>query len=65
MLAIKRALGHWSRPDFRRTSDFLNLLAVEPVLCMRRATGKNASEPALSVDAMELLDIGQDHGVCI
>jgi len=65
VLAVKRAYGDWSRPELRRAQQALCRLAIEPVQCLRRATGKNASDLSLSIDAMDLLHTGQLDGMCI
>jgi len=65
VLAVKRAYADWSRPHMLRLRGVLARHAVEPVLCFRRATGKNAADLALSVDAMDLLHTGLIDGFCI
>ncbi len=64
-LAVKRAYGDWSRPHLQRARDIFNSFGIEPVLCPRRATGKNASDLIMALDAMDLLHTGMFDGFCL
>jgi uncharacterized LabA/DUF88 family protein len=65
VLAVKRAYADWSRPGMRRFKQLLHRNAVEAVHLFDCATGKNAADMALSLDAMDLLHMGQLDGFCI
>lgn len=65
VLAIKRAYADWSRPGMTRFKHLLNRNAVEAVHLFQHARGKNAADMALSLDAMDLLHMGQLDGFCI
>ncbi|WP_439587165.1 NYN domain-containing protein [Hydrogenophaga sp.] len=65
VLAVKRAYADWSRPGMRHFRQVLNHNAIEPVHLFSYTAGKNASDMALSLDAMDLLHMGQLDGFCI
>jgi len=65
VLAVKRAYADWSRPGMRHFRQVLNHNAIEPVHLFSYTPGKNASDMALSLDAMDLLHTGQLDGFCI
>lgn len=65
VLAVKRAYGDWSRPRMQRFKSQLHRYAIEPVQLFNYTTGKNAADIALSLDAMDLMHMGQVSGVCL
>lgn len=65
VLAIKRAYGDWSNPRLHRFKALLLRYAIEPVQLFNYTKGKNAADIALSLDAMDLMHMGQVTGICL
>lgn len=65
VLAIKRAYADWSHPRMQRFKALLLRYAIEPVQLFSYTKGKNAADIALSLDAMDLMHMGQVTGVCL
>lgn len=51
----KRAYGDWSSPHLKNWKSILNELAIQPVQQFSYTTGKNSTDAALIIDAMDLL----------
>lgn len=62
---IKRAYGDWTTPNVRGWRDVLQSLAIQPVQQFRYTVGKNATDAALIIDAMDLLHAEVVDGFCI
>jgi len=62
---IKRAYGDWTTPNLRGWKEVLNQHAIQPVQQFRYTTGKNATDSALIIDAMDLLHAGRLDGFCL
>ncbi len=62
---IKRAYGDWTTPNVRGWRDVLQSLAIQPVQQFRYTVGKNATDAALIIDAMDLLHDDVVDGFCI
>jgi hypothetical protein len=54
-LGVKRAYGDWSTEGLKGWSSVLAELAIQPVQQMAWVKGKNATDAALIIDAMDLL----------
>lgn len=63
--SIKRAYGDWTTQNLRGWKDVLHALAVQPIQQFRYTTGKNATDSALIIDAMDILHAGQVDGFCL
>lgn len=61
--AIKRAYGDWSNPHLSGWRNILNNNAIQPVQQFSYTTGKNASDSALIIDAMDLLHNMDSTGI--
>ncbi|MGY1729215.1 NYN domain-containing protein [Geodermatophilus sp. SYSU D01062] len=57
-LGIKRGYGDWSSPYLSGWKDQLSELAIQPVQQSAYIAGKNATDAALIIDAMDLLYSG-------
>jgi uncharacterized protein (TIGR00288 family) len=55
---VKRAYGDWTSNRLNGWKDQLNRLAIQPVQQFAYTTGKNATDFALVIDAMDLLYSG-------
>jgi uncharacterized LabA/DUF88 family protein len=62
---VKRAYGDWTTPNLNGWKDVLHVHAVQPIQQFRYTTGKNATDSALIIDAMDLLHGGKIDGVCL
>jgi uncharacterized LabA/DUF88 family protein len=62
---VKRAYGDWSTPQLRKWKDELHTHAIKPVQQFAYTKGKNATDSALIIDAMDLLHTGDLNGFCL
>jgi len=62
---IKRAYGDWTLPNLNSWKETLNSLAIQPIQQFRYTIGKNATDSALIIDAMDLLHGGRVDGFCL
>lgn len=62
---IKRAYGDWTTPNLQGWKEVLHRMAVQPVQQFRYTTGKNATDSALIIDAMDILHSGKVDGFCL
>src|SRR6185503_2318287 len=62
---IKRAYGDWTTPNLNGWRETLHSLAIQPIQQFRFASGKNATDSALIIDAMDLLHGGKVDGFCL
>lgn len=65
VLRVKRAYADWSRPNLRNYKALLQRFAIEPVHTYRHATGKNSADILMTIQAIELMNMGLLDGVCI
>ena len=64
-VSIRRIYGDWTTPQMSGWKEYLNTHAIQPVQQFRYTTGKNATDSALIIDAMDLLHFGVVRGFCI
>lgn len=62
---IKRAYGDWTTQSMNGWKETLHNLAIQPIQQFRYTTGKNATDSALIIDAMDLLHSGSVDGFCL
>jgi uncharacterized LabA/DUF88 family protein len=62
---VKRAYGDWTTPNLQGWKDVLHRLAVQPIQQFRYTTGKNATDSALIIDAMDILHSARVDGFCL
>ena len=62
---IKRAYGDWTTPHLNSWREVLNSLAIQPIQQFKYTSGKNATDSALIIDAMDLLHGGRVDGFCL
>ena len=62
---IKRAYGDWTTPDLNSWRKTLHQFAIQPMQQFRFTSGKNATDSALIIDAMDLLHGGRVDGFCL
>jgi hypothetical protein len=63
--SVKRAYGDWTRPNLNGWKDSLNRQAIRPIQQFAYTTGKNATDGAMIIDAMDLLYAGRFDGFCL
>src|SRR2546425_8123796 len=63
--SVRRIYGDWTTPNLRGWKDVLLEQAVQPIQQFRYTVGKNASDSALIIDAMDLLYTEKMDGFCI
>src|ERR1700733_5555947 len=62
---FKRIYGDWTRPTVSGWKNVLLENAITPIQQYSYTTGKNASDSALIIDAMDILYTGKVDGFCI
>ncbi|MDB5809978.1 MAG: Maebl [Betaproteobacteria bacterium] len=62
---VKRAYGDWTTPNLAGWKDVLHVDAIQPIQQFRYTTGKNATDSALIIEAMDLLHGGKVDGFCL
>jgi uncharacterized LabA/DUF88 family protein len=62
---IKRVYGDWTSPQMNAWKKILNDFAIVPVQQFGYTTGKNSTDSALIIDAMDLLYTDKLDGFCI
>ena len=61
----KRIYGDWTRPQFASWKSVLLNYSITPIQQYSYTTGKNATDAALIIDAMDILYSGNVDGFCI
>lgn len=62
---IKRAYGDWTTPNLKDWKALLNKMAIQPIQQFSYTSGKNATDSALIIDAMDVLHSGSVDGFCL
>jgi uncharacterized LabA/DUF88 family protein len=62
---VKRAYGDWTGPNLRGWKDHLLAQSIHPIQQFAYTRGKNATDAAMVIDAMDLLYSGRLDGFCI
>ena len=62
---IKRIYGDWTKPSLSKWKNLLLENAITPVQQYAYTTGKNATDSAMIIDAMDILYSGKVSGFCI
>jgi uncharacterized LabA/DUF88 family protein len=62
---VKRIYGDWTSPQLGRWKDVLHLHAINPVQQFAYTKGKNATDSAMIIDAMDLLYTQRFDGFCL
>ncbi|MBT9132248.1 NYN domain-containing protein [candidate division NPL-UPA2 bacterium Unc8] len=63
--SVKHIYGDWTSPHLSGWKKVLLTFAIHPVQQFRHTTGKNATDNAMIIDAMDLLYTGRFNGFCI
>jgi len=62
---IKRIYGDWTRPGLSKWKNLLLENAITPIQQYGYTTGKNATDSAMIIDAMDILYSGKVNGFCL
>lgn len=62
---IKRIYGDWTKPSLTKWKDVLLKNAITPIQQYGYTTGKNATDSAMIIDAMDILYSGKANGFCL
>ncbi len=62
---VKRAYGDWTGMNLRGWKEHLLAYSIQPIQQFAYTTGKNATDAAMVIDAMDLLYSGRLDGFCI
>ena len=65
LITIKRIYGDWTTTNMNQWKDSLHKYAIQPEQQFRYTTGKNATDSAMIIDAMDLLHGNNVQGFCI
>ncbi len=63
--SVRRIYGDWTKPNLTAWKDALLEYSIQPIQQFAYTTGKNATDSALIIDAMDLLYAGNLDGFCI
>ena len=63
--SVKRIYGDWTTPNLGQWKQVLLEHSIQPIQQFRYTTGKNATDSALIIDAMDLLYTGNFDGFCL
>lgn len=64
-VTIRRIYGDWTKANMSGWKDTLNNYAIQPIQQFRYTVGKNATDSAMIIDAMDILHSGLVDGFCI
>lgn len=62
---VKRIYGDWTGPHLKGWKDILLPFSIQPIQQFRYAKGKNATDAAMIIDAMDLLYTKEFDGFCL
>jgi hypothetical protein len=63
--SVKRIYGDWTGPQLSGWKDTLLTHSIQPIQQFRYTSGKNATDSAMIIDAMDLLYTGKFDGFCL
>lgn len=63
--SVKRIYGDWTSPYLKSWKEFLLKYSIQPIQQFGYTQGKNATDSALIIDAMDLLYTGEFDGFCL
>jgi uncharacterized LabA/DUF88 family protein len=62
---IKRAYGDWTTTNLKGWKEVLHTMAIQPIQQFSYTSGKNATDSALIIDAMDVLHSERVDGFCL
>jgi len=64
-ITIRRIYGDWTATNMHGWKEILHENAIQPVQQFRNTIGKNATDSAMIIDAMDILHAGLVEGFCL
>lgn len=64
-VTVRRIYGDWTTNNMKSWKDTLNYHAFQPIQQFRYTVGKNATDSAMIIDAMDVLHSGVVEGFCL
>ena len=64
-VTVRRIYGDWTTSNMKQWKETLNFHAFQPIQQFRYTVGKNATDSAMIIDAMDLLHSGVVDGFCL
>ncbi|HJR82137.1 MAG TPA: NYN domain-containing protein [Anaerolineales bacterium] len=64
-VTVRRIYGDWTTPNMNSWKEILNYHAFQPIQQFRYTIGKNATDSAMIIDAMDILHSGVVDGFCL
>jgi uncharacterized LabA/DUF88 family protein len=64
-VTVRRIYGDWTTNSMNSWKDILNYHAFQPIQQFRYTVGKNATDSAMIIDAMDILHSGVVDGFCL
>jgi uncharacterized LabA/DUF88 family protein len=65
LITIRRIYGDWTSSNMGGWKDMLQTYAIQPIQQFRYTTGKNSTDSAMIIDAMDILYAGGIDGFCL
>lgn len=65
IVTYKRIYGDWTKPDLKSWKDILLENSITPIQQYSYTNGKNATDSAMIIDAMDILYSGKVEGFCL
>ncbi len=65
LVTFRRIYGDWTTTNMKSWKEILNIHAIQPIQQFRYTTGKNATDSALIINAMDILYEGVVNGFCL
>lgn len=65
VMTIRRVYGNWASPQFSPWQELLHTYALKPEQQFSYTSGKNATDIALIIDAMDFINTAGVDGICI
>ncbi len=65
IMTTRRVYGDWTEPNMKSWREVLHNFALQPVQQFRYTQGKNATDSALIIDAMDIIYTAGVDGICI
>ena len=65
IVTLRRIYGDWTSPQMSQWKQAIQSHAVQPVQQFRSVSGKNSTDMALAIDAVDLLHTADLGGICI
>jgi uncharacterized LabA/DUF88 family protein len=65
IITIRRIYGDWTTSNMGGWKEMLHTYAIQPIQQFRYTTGKNATDSAMIIDAMDIMYTGSVEGFCV